>query len=191
MLDILSHLFAAVCGQNPSHTWAPGGVPLPCCQRCLGLYAGAAVAAGLHLWLRPKLTGRFLEIHGAFLVAMLPFGLHCVPQGPAVRTATGILYGLGVTTFLWLPLAVRAQGDHPPLPNSQRASRHYFLTVGLLLVLLPLTASWGGVVGAYLLACLAMLGAVSLCALALGVLGVGVIGTLRLLFHLVFHRVEA
>lgn len=191
MPEILSHLFAAVCGQNPSHTWAPGGIGLPCCQRCLGLYAGAAVAAWAHLWLRPKLTGRFLEIHGAFLIAMLPFGLHWVPQGPALRTATGVLYGFGVTTFLWLPLAVRRQGAHLPLPNAPRTSRHYFLTVGLVIVLLPLLANWGGVVCAYLLSCLAALGAVCLGALALGVVGLAARGTLRLLLHAVFHCAEA
>jgi uncharacterized membrane protein len=104
MLEILNHLFAAVCGQNPDHTWAPGGILLPCCQRCLGLYAGAAVAIAMHWWLRPRLTTRFLEVHGAFLLLMAPFGFHWVPQGPALRTITGMLFGFGVVTYLWLPV---------------------------------------------------------------------------------------
>jgi uncharacterized membrane protein len=105
MLEIFAHWFAAVCGQDPGHTWAPGGILLPCCQRCTGLYVGAGVAALLHLLLRPRLSGRFLEIHGAFLLAMVPFGFHWVGQGPVLRTLTGVLFGSGVVTFLWLPLS--------------------------------------------------------------------------------------
>jgi uncharacterized membrane protein len=105
MLEILNHLFAAVCGQNPSHTWAPGGLLLPCCQRCLGLYAGAAVAIATHWWLRPRLTARFLEVQGAFLLLMAPFGFHWVPQGPVLRTITGMLFGFGVVTYLWLSVS--------------------------------------------------------------------------------------
>src|ERR1035438_5086965 len=93
MLALLAHWFAAVCGQNPGHTWAPGGIMLPCCQRCAGLYVGAGMAALLHLWLRPRLSGRFLEVHGAFLLAMAPFGFHWLPDGPMLRTATGVLFG--------------------------------------------------------------------------------------------------
>jgi uncharacterized membrane protein len=105
MLHFLSHLFSAVCGQNPGHTWAPGGLLLPCCERCTGLYVGAGLAAILHLCLRPKHRGRFLEMHGAFLLLMVPFGCHWVPQGPALRTAVGVLFGAGLVTFLSLPLA--------------------------------------------------------------------------------------
>lgn len=104
MPEILAHWFAAVCGQDPGHTWAPGGILLPCCQRCTGLYVGASVAMLLHLWLRPKLTGRFLEIHGGFLLAMVPFGFHWVAQGPVLRALSGVLFGFAVVTFLWLPL---------------------------------------------------------------------------------------
>jgi len=107
MLEILAHWFAAVCGQDPGHTWAPGGILLPCCQRCTGLYVGAGVAALLHLWLRPRLTGRFLELHGAFLLLMVPCGFHWVTQGPVLRMLTGVLFGFGVVTFLWLPLSQR------------------------------------------------------------------------------------
>ena len=110
MLETLAHWFAAVCGQDPGHTWAPGGILLPCCQRCTGLYVGAGVAALLHLWVRPKLSGRFLEIHGAFLVVMAPFGFHWVAQGPALRTLTGVLFGFAVVTFLWLPLSQKVRG---------------------------------------------------------------------------------
>lgn len=107
MLGILNHLFAAVCGQNPDHTWAPGGVLLPCCQRCLGLYVGGAIAAWLHFGLRPVLSGRFLKIHGAFLLLMAPFGFHWLPQGPVLRTVSGVLFGFGLVAFLLLPMTDR------------------------------------------------------------------------------------
>ncbi len=93
---------------------------LPCCQRCLGLYVGAAVAAGSHLWLRPRLTGRFLELHGAFLLCMLPFGFHWLPQGPLLRTITGVLFGFGVVTFLWLPMKRSADFQSAVSPTSSR-----------------------------------------------------------------------
>jgi uncharacterized membrane protein len=117
MLDILTHLFAAVCGQAPAHTWAPGGIFLPCCQRCTGLYAGAAVAAFLHWRFRPILSARFLEVHGVFLLLMAPFGFHWVAQGPVLRTVTGMLFGFGVVTFLWL-----AVGDRSPVNSGAGVS---------------------------------------------------------------------
>jgi len=98
-METLAQLFGVVCGQNPDHTWMPGGLLLPCCQRCLGLYVGAAVAVGLHGWLRPQLSGRFLEVHGLFLLLMVPFGFHWLPQGALVRTGTGVLFGFGWWPF--------------------------------------------------------------------------------------------
>jgi len=88
----------------------------------MGLYVGAGAAALLHLWLRPKLSGRFLEIHGAFLVVMVPFGFHWVAQGPVLRTLTGVLFGFGVVTFLWLPLSQRADSRGR---SRRRQSAHF------------------------------------------------------------------
>ena len=107
-MDTIVDLFSLVCGQAPEHTWSPGGLGLPFCQRCSGLYAGAFFAALLHLLCRPRLSGRFLEIHGAFLLVMVPFGYHWVPQGPTLRAFTGVLFGFGVVTFLMLPLVETA-----------------------------------------------------------------------------------
>ncbi len=123
MIEILGHWFAAVCGQNPGHTWAPGGILLPCCQRCAGLYVGAGLAALLHLGLRPRLSGWFLQIHGAFLLTMVPFGFHWVAQGPVLRSLTGVLFGFGIVTFLWLPLSQmidrsEVRNHQPSLPTA-------------------------------------------------------------------------
>ena len=186
MLDVLSHMFAAVCGQNPGHTWAPGGLLLPCCQRCTGLYVGAGVAALLHVWLRPKLTGRFLEIHGAFLLAMAPFGLHWVAQGPALRTASGVLFGFAVVTFLWLPLSSRFT-----LHVSRASMRSYFLLVGVTLVLLPMAASVGGTFAAYALSGLIAWGGLALLALVAANVILGLRGVVCWLRRLPSSRVPA
>jgi hypothetical protein len=174
MIEALSHLLGAVCGQNPVHTWGPGGILLPCCQRCTGLYVGAAVATLLHLWLQPRLTGRFLEIHGAFLLLMGPFGLHWVPQGPILRAGSGVLFGFAVVTFLWLPLSSRFAFRAGP-----SAARKYFLVLAAALALLPLVAAVGGTFVAYLLSGATACGAAALLALVMADVGCGVIGALR------------
>ena len=196
MVEILGHWFVAVCEQDPGHTWAPGGVVLPCCQRCLGLYVGAGVAALLHIGLRPKLTGRFLEIHGAFLLLMVPFGFHWVTQGALLRTLTGVLFGFGVVTFLWLPLArgvgKREDKSEVQSPKSEgrpksevRNQATYLLSLGVTLILLPTAARLGGASAACLLAALAFWGALGVGVLVVGNLGLGVRGAFRLLRRLV------
>jgi uncharacterized membrane protein len=186
MLDVLYQLFAAVCGQNPGHTWAPGGIWLPCCQRCTGLYVGAGVAALLHVWLRPRLTNRFLEIHGAFLMAMAPFGFHWVAQGPALRTASGALFGFAVVTFLWLPLS-----SHFTFHVSRPGVWAYFLILGGTLILLPLAASMGGTFAAYALSALVAWGAAALFALVAADVILGLRGVLCWLRRLPPSRAPA
>jgi uncharacterized membrane protein len=161
MPHLLNHLFAAVCGQNPDHTWAPGGMLLPCCQRCLGLYVGACGAMLLHCWLRPRPSARFLAIHGAFLLLMAPFGFHWLPQGPVLRALTGVLFGFGLVAFLGLPLTERARWTH--------STRFATYAAGLtaMLALLPLLAAYGGRAAAYALCGLATGGAAALGALVL------------------------
>jgi len=163
MLDTLTHIFSAVCGQNPEHTWAPGGLLLPCCQRCTGLYAGALVAAVLHVFHRPHLSGRFLLIHGLFLLQMVPFGYHWLPQGPVLRTETGILFGFGIATFLWVVpaawLAPSAVARCQPWP--------YWIGCAATVLLLPAACQLGGKPGAFVLALLIGGGALALAGLVL------------------------
>ena len=100
MHEILNQAFSWVCGQNPAHTWTCGGMALPCCQRCTGLYLGALAAFILQSRLRPSMNRDFLWIHGLFLILMVPFGFHWLPQGPLLRSWTGVLFGFGVITML-------------------------------------------------------------------------------------------
>jgi uncharacterized membrane protein len=206
MIDGLNHLFAAVCGQNPEHTWAPGGILLPCCQRCTGLYAGACVAALLHFWLRPKVTARFLEVHGGFLLLMAAFGFHWLPQGPVLRTITGVLFGFGTVTFLWLPWSGKAgqrvppAPDWPPVGSADPAGRtarfcnrtgFYALALLVTLALLPLVATSGEKGAAFVLSGMALTGATLVGVLVLGDVGICLAGVFRLLRRLALDRSRA
>jgi uncharacterized membrane protein len=102
MEDLLFKVFGWVCGQNPAHTWSCVAGSLPCCERCTGLYAGAFLALLLQWLIRPPPTGNFLKLHGFFLLVMVAFGFHWLPQGPFLRMATGLLFGFGLVAFLGL-----------------------------------------------------------------------------------------
>jgi uncharacterized membrane protein len=165
-------LFALLCGQRLAHTWTPGGVPLLVCQRCTGLYAGAAIALALHAWLRLRPSTPFLALHGLFLLAMLPLGLHWLPQDGLARTLSGIVFGAGVVDFLWLNPA----GHFATLREPARGTwLRYLAALGLALLLVPLLAQRGGVPAAVLLDALALAGLVALAALVLanGVVALG------------------
>ena len=171
-MESLAHLFAWVCGQNAEHTWAPGEVLLPCCQRCTGLYVGAGVAALLHRWLRPRLSGRFLEMHGAFLVLMVPFGFHWLSQGPALRAAMGVLFGFGLVTFLWLVPGARAGSSDAARPAAA-ATLAYFAGVAFTAALVPALGTWGGGTAAVCLGGLIFAGLMVLGVLAVTNVGFG------------------
>jgi uncharacterized membrane protein len=172
----------------------PGGLALPCCQRCLGLYIGACVAVVLHAVLKPKPTARLLKVHGLFLLLMVPFGFHWLPHGELLRTWTGVLFGFGVVTFLWLaPSArfvtadVRRRNEvnrsavrlvTPAASTWGRFARFaectgYWLGLVLTLMAVPALAILGGRGSAHALAGLAALGALAL--VVLGLVNVGVI----------------
>lgn len=158
----LDWLLGAVCGQNAAHTWAPGGEALPCCQRCTGLYAGALLATILQLFLKPRLTARFLEVHGLFLLIMVPFGYHWVSQGPILRTVTGLLFGAGSVTFLMVSLhgSTSSREEHQPW-----AARMYFtaLAISGAGILTAAVSEWPG--AAVFLSVLVAAGALTLVAL--------------------------
>jgi uncharacterized membrane protein len=159
---LLREAFSVVCGQNPDHLWMPGGWSLPCCQRCVGLYAGAAFAIVALILLRPRPTSRFLKCHGLFLAQMIPFGFHWVPEGAVLRTVTGSLFGFGVVAFLWLE--PHAALD---LPFSSERGKpwRYYAGLGLGLMTVVAMALWGGRAGAWLLMAWLAIGALALAGL--------------------------
>ena len=165
MHQLLSDLFSLACGQYPAHTSAMGGVWLPCCQRCTGLYGGAGVALALHLLWRPGLSSGFLAVHGLFLMIVAPFGFHWLPQGPVLRMLTGVLCGFGVATFLWVVPANHRAGESGPA--STKALWWYGIGLVATLTLLPLTESCGGRITYWALSAAAAMGLFSLAALVL------------------------
>ena len=197
MNDWLTNAFALVCGQHPEHIWAPGGLALPCCQRCTGLYVGAALAFVLHLICGAQSSTRSKWLHGMFLLQMVPFGFHWLPQGPLLRTATGVLFGFGVVAYLWLIPDARwplAAGIGSWLPHRRLAfadwllfgaswrrllqelncSSGYGLGLTVSLLLVPVLALWGGRFGSIALSLCAVLGAVVLAGLALMNIGLAI-----------------
>ena len=157
-------LFALVCGQLPEHTWAPGGVPLLACQRCTGLYAGAAVALALHALLRLRASDGFVALHAAFLVVMVPLGYHWLPQDGLVRTLSGVLFGAGVVDFLWVNPARWIRGTRTPDRGAWGA---YLAALALTLAVAPLLALRGDARAAVLLDALAIAGLAALALLVL------------------------
>ena len=93
-------LFSLVCGQ--ANVWTVGGQQLPLCQRCTGLYVGAACALLAWAMFRPKPTNVVLWVHGSALLLMVPFGYHLVPQNGDVRTLTGFIFAFALVYFLLL-----------------------------------------------------------------------------------------
>jgi uncharacterized membrane protein len=170
--DWLGAPFGLLCGRDPSHMWSPGGVLLPFCQRCTGFYAGAAIALLLHFALRIRPNNRFLAVHGGFLLLMIPLGCHWVPQNALVRALSGVLFGAGVVSFLWLFPGPRAGADRDPGPAE---SMIYAIGIIGALVLVPLSAAWGGPGAWYALVSSATLGLAGLAALAAANTGLGVL----------------
>jgi uncharacterized membrane protein len=169
--------FSFVCGQNPDHTWAPGHTPLPFCQRCAGLYAGAGLCVALLLILRPRLTGRFIAAHGLLLLIVAPFGLHWIPHGPALRTITGVFCGFGIGMFLWLVPATA--WNWADVTGRRTATRAYAAGLGAASVLVPLAGGYGSAIAYWGLELLAAAGALSLAALVLTNLALGLRGISR------------
>ncbi len=185
MLEFLNHLFGCICGQNPDHTWSPGGVLLPFCQRCMGLYVGAFVAAALHLALRPVPTNRWLWLNGGFLLFMVPFGFHWLPQGAVLRTITGVLFGFGLVAFLSLTLRSRRREEADFLSSQKirlvtsAATISFWFTLPATLALVPWLGANGNAFAADSLKLSAALGAFMLSALALANVALAMRGLIR------------
>jgi uncharacterized membrane protein len=138
----MEQIFSLVCGQNPAHTWAPGGKLLPLCERCTGLYVGAVLALVLLLLFRPIPGARYRWLHGVLVLLMAPFGFHIVPQDAALRTLSGLWFGFGAVGLLWLLPGVRFFARRE---RARCTGEVHVLLGGTSLVLVPAAAGWGGV----------------------------------------------
>jgi uncharacterized membrane protein len=191
VIEGLTTLFSLVCGRNPDHLWAPGGVALPFCQRCTGLYGGVACALFLLLLLRPAATAGFRWLHLALLLQMAPFGFHWVPQGPLLRTLSGTLFAFGLVGCLlllpwrWWHTKASAHSAPPVPPVSsprpavpRRWAAGYVLGLMATAAALPALACWGGRPAATGLSLLAAAGALVLTGLVL--MNLALLGSLGL-----------
>jgi uncharacterized membrane protein len=161
-MAFLTCFFAHICGQV--HCWQLGVQVLPMCQRCTGLYVGGAYALLTWWWFRPRPTSLMVWAHGIMLLVMAPFGFHLVAHGADVRTLTGQLFGFGLVYYLALHPADRLGlwfgGEHG-------RQWRYALTLASGIPVLLLAVHRGGIVTAWMLTLLALIGVLTFTLLAL------------------------
>lgn len=159
-MEFLHQLFAPFCGQQ--HSWWVGDLLLPFCQRCTGLYVGGAVAAVLCLLFRPRPTRAILWVHGGFLLLMIPFGYHLVPQNSEIRMLTGQLFSFGLVYFLTLN-PVFDNGRWKPALGERPGA--YATGAALCILLTQLAVHYGGAGAAEVLAWSGFTGLIAFAAL--------------------------
>lgn len=143
-MDFITAAYSHLCGQE--HCLLVDGVSLPVCQRCLGLYVGAAVTCGAWiaagLWRRGLPTGRVVGLHAVLLATAMLGGLHVLDGGVTWRLLCGLWTGHVV--FLWLAGSARhlvpafgAGGS----PESRWTPRDELWAIGLCALLTILAAT--------------------------------------------------
>ena len=138
-MDLVTELFGFLCGRG--QCFAVDGAALPVCQRCLGLYVGAALTAAwvlvARLWRRGLPPGALLASHVLVLAGAILGGVHVLDFGPLWRLVCGL--ATGHILLLWLVMGAahlwRAgrQTVAPPQPW-RRIDRAIALAVVVLLV---------------------------------------------------------
>ena len=167
--ELARQIFGFICHQDPSRSFAPGGEPLAMCARCVGVYVGFLLALPLMIVAArlPRKLATYL--HGLFVLQVIPFGFHLIPNGPTVRAISGQLFALGVVYFLFM--AIRLSKAHP---KTNRYAGRWFIryllitTQAVVLLQLLLRLPWLWV--ATVINTLALFGLVSLCGHVLALL---------------------
>jgi uncharacterized membrane protein len=175
MREMLANLFLPLCGQYAPHVWAPDGLPLPCCQRCAGLYTGAVIALLLQVFLRPRPNAAWRWFHAAQLLQIVPLGLHWLQQGPVLRSWSGLWLGFAAVFFLWAApgrwFAACGFGSKAVVPKpspGRGGGRGFYLgALAVSMILVPVAGAHGGAVGAVALTVFALAGVITLALLAL------------------------
>jgi uncharacterized membrane protein len=138
-MPFLRELFYWVCSQQPS--WVLGGIDLPFCQRCTGLYVGVVPALLMYFMFKPRPSTPTLWVHGMLLLFMAPFGYHLIPQNAELRTLTGQLFAYGLVYYLMLLPAGRLRLWERSLASDTQG---YYLAGLATLPLLQLGVHLGG-----------------------------------------------
>ena len=149
--ETLTDLGAWLCGQ--SRCLVVDGLPLPLCQRCLGLYLGGGITVlwllGSGVWRRGLPSFRVGLLQSLALIVAMVGGLHLLDTGPRWRLVCGLW--TGHVALVWLVSAAthlhrRRAGTHPPgwRPRDRIQGVLALPFLGLVALLLPWTArgSW-------------------------------------------------
>jgi hypothetical protein len=159
-MDPITSIFSHLCGQG--RCFIVDGSPLPVCQRCLGLYVGAALTMawliGTGLWRRGLPSGKVAIVQMAALGLAMMGGMHVIDTGPSWRLACGlwtghvcIIWSMGGSGALWRSLRTGRNG-WPCWPARRRVEGMLFVPAfGLLSMasgLLPVMgwAFWAAVI---------------------------------------------
>jgi protein tyrosine phosphatase (PTP) superfamily phosphohydrolase (DUF442 family) len=127
-MDYLTFIFSHVCGEG--RAFVVDGAALPVCERCFGLYAGAALTA---LWLLASGIARRGLPHTrealaqvGMLLAAMAGGLHWIDAGPTWRLLCGLW--TGHVAMVWLVAAAAHMRlrtgwhGHAPLRGHERSA---------------------------------------------------------------------
>jgi uncharacterized membrane protein len=183
-MDALRTAFSLICGQG--RCFVIDGVPLPVCQRCLGLYVGALLTAswllGWRLWSSGLPGRRAVIVEAVALATAMLGGLHVLDGGATWRLLCGLWTGHVV--MLWLvggaaELRALKRPDRSPLPAWTKRAQLAALAAVPLLALLACVFWRLPAVGWYVWTMAAALGVLALLSAAVvAVTAVG--GQLRL-----------
>lgn len=110
------HAFATICHQMPDRTFHVDAVPLALCHRCLGVFAGLAMGAGIGLTSRASRERAYRHAGGFIVVALVPLALDwtldvvgLIRNTTASRFATGAVFGLLLGVLLIAALRTKTQ----------------------------------------------------------------------------------
>lgn len=110
--------FATVCHQMPDRTFHVDAVPLALCHRCLGVFAGLAVGAGIGLLSRATRERAYDHAGGFIVAALIPLVLDwtldvvgLIRNTTASRLATGALFGLLLGALLIAALRTKTRAS--------------------------------------------------------------------------------
>ncbi len=103
-METLSRFLSWMCGQAADRSWLVGGEMFPVCERCTGIYLGAAVAVMLGCWKRSQIDRWLVWIEILLVLQLIPAGLHWCFDTPVLRTLSGGWFGIGLIGLLAKPL---------------------------------------------------------------------------------------
>lgn len=148
----LAHwLGSAVCGQLPEHTYSIGGVALPLCARCTGMYVGALCSLAYFSWRHPRSASLPRSWFAAApllffvlwatdgvnsLLASVPIFPHLYPPENVLRLITGTLMGITIASLIFIVFnSVTWQHPNPEPILATGRELMYLLGIAAVIVL--------------------------------------------------------